>query len=228
MVKRRVFLGMGDLPPLIGNPYNGYINPYYWVDDHPLLYGDNGSLDPGTYDSSEFGAVIIKLSHCSLHDPSCQPSQRHTPEGHKAQTYQCGWPGPVKTKSFQFSSSVIYLISPSVFPRPGDTKMWNEVISLSDGCFFLWVCLVKTSTFQRYFTENPEIKMTRAPTRSSPNTKHIVSLRSWILTDTKFIQLNKPSGSRRTLKLCLWAKLWFLTSGHQLTGASVYCLEWFL
>ena len=29
-----------------GNPYNGYINPYYWVDDHPLLYGNNGSLDP--------------------------------------------------------------------------------------------------------------------------------------------------------------------------------------
>ena len=25
------------------------INPYYWVDDHPLLYGNNGSLDPGTY-----------------------------------------------------------------------------------------------------------------------------------------------------------------------------------
>ncbi len=23
--------------------------PYYWVDDHPLLYGNNGSLDPGTY-----------------------------------------------------------------------------------------------------------------------------------------------------------------------------------
>ena len=27
-------LGM-VIPPLIGNPYNGYINPYYWVDDHP-------------------------------------------------------------------------------------------------------------------------------------------------------------------------------------------------
>ena len=40
-------LGM-VIPPLIGNPYNGYINPYYWVDDHPLLYGNNGSLDPGT------------------------------------------------------------------------------------------------------------------------------------------------------------------------------------
>ena len=37
-------LGM-VIPPLIGirNPYNGYINPYYWVDDHPLLYGNNGS-----------------------------------------------------------------------------------------------------------------------------------------------------------------------------------------
>ena len=23
------------IPPLIGNPYNGYINPYCWVDDHP-------------------------------------------------------------------------------------------------------------------------------------------------------------------------------------------------
>ncbi len=42
-----VVLGMA-IPPLIGNPYKGYINPYYWVDDHPLLYGNNGSLDPST------------------------------------------------------------------------------------------------------------------------------------------------------------------------------------
>ena len=42
-----VVLGM-VIPPLIWNPYNGYINPYYWVDDHPLLYGNNGSLDPST------------------------------------------------------------------------------------------------------------------------------------------------------------------------------------
>ncbi len=40
-------LGMA-IQPLIRNPYNGYINPYYWVDDHPLLYGNNGSLDPST------------------------------------------------------------------------------------------------------------------------------------------------------------------------------------
>ena len=41
-------LGM-VIQPLIGNPHNGYINPYYWVDDHPLLYGNNVSLDPSTY-----------------------------------------------------------------------------------------------------------------------------------------------------------------------------------
>ena len=29
--------------------YNGYVNPYYELDDHPLLYGNNGSLDPLTY-----------------------------------------------------------------------------------------------------------------------------------------------------------------------------------
>jgi len=38
------------IPSLIGNPYNWYINPYYWVDDHPLLLcGNNGSFDPSTY-----------------------------------------------------------------------------------------------------------------------------------------------------------------------------------
>ncbi len=41
-------LGM-VIPPLMGNPYSGYINPYYWVDDHSLLHGNNGSLDPSTH-----------------------------------------------------------------------------------------------------------------------------------------------------------------------------------
>ena len=38
MVKSRVLLGM-VIPPLIGilNPYNGYINPYYWV-EFPIPY----------------------------------------------------------------------------------------------------------------------------------------------------------------------------------------------
>ena len=42
-----LILGM-VIPPLIGNPYNGYINHYDWVDDHPLLCGNNGSLDLST------------------------------------------------------------------------------------------------------------------------------------------------------------------------------------
>ena len=49
MVKSRVLLGMVVFPPLIWNPYNWYIKPY-WVDDHPLLYGNNGSLDPSSND----------------------------------------------------------------------------------------------------------------------------------------------------------------------------------
>ena len=38
--------------PLIGNPYNGYINRYYWVDDHPLLRGNNGFRPHNAYDES--------------------------------------------------------------------------------------------------------------------------------------------------------------------------------
>ena len=45
------YIGDGRHPTFNRNPYNGYMNPYYWVDDYPLLYGNNGSLDPGTYDS---------------------------------------------------------------------------------------------------------------------------------------------------------------------------------
>ena len=47
MVRSR-YIGDGH-PTFNRNPYNGYINPYHWVDDHPLLYGNNGSLDPGTH-----------------------------------------------------------------------------------------------------------------------------------------------------------------------------------
>ena len=50
MVKSR-YIGDGH-PTFNRNPYTGYINPYYWVDDHPLLYGNNGSLDPSTYGSA--------------------------------------------------------------------------------------------------------------------------------------------------------------------------------
>ena len=46
MIKSR-YIGDGH-PTFNRNPYNWYIKPYYWVDDHPLLYGNNGSLDPST------------------------------------------------------------------------------------------------------------------------------------------------------------------------------------
>ena len=42
MVNSR-YIGDGH-PTFNRNPYSGYIK----VDDHPLLYGNNGSLDPGT------------------------------------------------------------------------------------------------------------------------------------------------------------------------------------
>ena len=57
MVKSR-YSGDGH-PTFNRNPYNGHINPYYWVDDHPLLYGNNGSLDPGTYTVSIPYAGIV-------------------------------------------------------------------------------------------------------------------------------------------------------------------------
>ena len=44
-------------PTFNRNPYNWYIKPYYWVDDHPLLYGNNGSLDPSTSDAWNSGRL---------------------------------------------------------------------------------------------------------------------------------------------------------------------------
>ena len=48
------------------NPYDEYINPYYWVDDHPLLYGNNGSLDPSTYSHSTF-PIKKRSVHVDIH-----------------------------------------------------------------------------------------------------------------------------------------------------------------
>ena len=54
------YIGDGRAPPFLGNPYNGYINPYYWVDDHPLLHGNNGSLDPIAHC---LGTFLLKRSY---------------------------------------------------------------------------------------------------------------------------------------------------------------------
>ena len=32
------YIGDKLIQPLVGNPYNGYINPYYWVDEFIPYY----------------------------------------------------------------------------------------------------------------------------------------------------------------------------------------------
>ena len=63
MVKSR-YIGDGH-PTFNRNPYNWYIKPYYWVDDHPLLYGNNGSLDPST--CCHMATIqMVSLSPCRI------------------------------------------------------------------------------------------------------------------------------------------------------------------
>ena len=71
MVKSR-YIGDGH-PTFNRNPYNGYINPYYKVDDHPLLYGNNGRLDPGTYEALLFpNTATPEVDNLFPHRPSSQ------------------------------------------------------------------------------------------------------------------------------------------------------------
>ena len=57
------YIGDKLIPPLIGNPINGYIlHPYYKVDefdDHPLLYGNNGSLDLSKHIKHRFELRLV-------------------------------------------------------------------------------------------------------------------------------------------------------------------------
>ena len=73
MVKSR-YIGDGH-PTFSRNHYNGYINPYYWVDDQPLLYGNNGSLDPGTY---MFETLVWKLYEISCQKPFLQEKRKES------------------------------------------------------------------------------------------------------------------------------------------------------
>ena len=76
MVKSR-YIGDGH-PTFIRNPYNGYINPYYWVDDHPLLYGNNGSLDPVTYNR-----ILVDIPQLTSFTSSL-PAWKKLPEHQKS------------------------------------------------------------------------------------------------------------------------------------------------
>ena len=53
---------------------SGFHEPYYWVDDHALLYGNSGSLDPST--------------HGNLRVPQCHPHKKY---GQKLYDYQPPW-----------------------------------------------------------------------------------------------------------------------------------------
>ena len=69
------YIGDGH-PPFIGYPYNGHINPYYWVDDHSLLYGNTGSLDYPTHVAAKKSKrVEHHLGNSQLHKNAIQKSR---------------------------------------------------------------------------------------------------------------------------------------------------------
>ena len=82
-------IGDGKNPTFNRNPY-GYINPYYWVDDHAQLYGNNGSwstlahMDCG--ERKRVGSIhilqlfiAIRLKHAVGKTRGCQPKNRGGP-----------------------------------------------------------------------------------------------------------------------------------------------------
>ena len=74
------------IPPSIGNPYSGY-KPYYWLDDHLLLYGNTGSLNPSRYDVISMDKIQgidlgrWKLLHWWIHRICSLKSKRPTGAG---------------------------------------------------------------------------------------------------------------------------------------------------
>ena len=75
-------LGM-VIPPFNRNPYNGYINPYYWVDDHHLLYGNNGSLDSSNARRSDPHCENAPDAGGGVKSPIKQVSYAKDPSTHK-------------------------------------------------------------------------------------------------------------------------------------------------
>ena len=55
------YIGDGH-PTFNRNPYTGYINPYYWVDDHPLLYGIMG-VDRPHVDGMRLDSCWVQSGH---------------------------------------------------------------------------------------------------------------------------------------------------------------------
>ena len=59
---------LGIIIPPIGNPRHRYVNPYNWVDDHLLLQGGNGNLDP----------TPLKINMKPRHDPIQKREKKNT------------------------------------------------------------------------------------------------------------------------------------------------------
>ena len=94
------------IQPLIGNPYNGYINPYYWVDDHPLLYGNNGSLDPSTYSREKIQDFPSYLSQMA---PGGMGTARAAAEAAKRAASCRAFPSPKCRAYLPTNIGLIYL-----------------------------------------------------------------------------------------------------------------------
>ena len=107
MVKSR-YIGDGH-PTFNRNPYNGYINPYYWVDDHPLLYGNNGSLDPGTY---------VILSGCQVFLLPCKLKELLDAKKLFPQSYLQRFPGRKKYNDLVGTE----VVTPLTNKYPGSPK----------------------------------------------------------------------------------------------------------
>ena len=122
-----VVLGM-VIPPLIGNPYNGYLNPYYWVDDHPLLYGNNGSLDPSTY---------AHIAFRTYNPPFRLPKKEHHSESAGTLLWRAskkeGWMTLFFAGFFWISSPHQWLEIPA---DSSDYIFSRENVSRSNGFFF--------------------------------------------------------------------------------------------
>ena len=133
---------------LIGNPYNGYINPYYWIDEF-FPYGNNGSFDP-IAQVDLYGQIIIfhqprfpwnktiswgvPLLPCHL-VRSCEVAKgalNSTCHDH----CESGW-----TSSGTFRKNGWRTVSeaPKIAGIGGDQK-WNVSDLLGEGsCFFSWI-----------------------------------------------------------------------------------------
>ena len=134
MVKSR-YIGDGH-PTFNRSPYNWYIKPYYWVDDHPLLYGNNGSLDPSTCSqcstpmkssSSPLKNDGWKTIH-SFWGPVTLQGRTVKPRGCRYKTYHYAWYEVRGIASFRKPHAKAFPPKKQPINSNGDTRIWPNGI----------------------------------------------------------------------------------------------------